>query len=140
MMNFPKDNAAFSWTRHIKNKMVFYHLSGAQILRVFRKPKRREEGIAKDTVAAMVPKTGGGKAARPEEIWIMYRFAKRNANGALRVARSQSGFSHAPRATRNVPSSRVTMISAWRYPGTTKSGERPPIPIEIAEELEKGIY
>jgi hypothetical protein len=56
MITFPKDTPQFSWTRHIKNKMVFYHLSGAQILRIFRKPARREEGIAANTVAAMQSK------------------------------------------------------------------------------------
>ena len=106
MLQFPKDTAQFSWTRHIKNKMVFYHLSGAQILRIFRKPKRVEEGIAPDTVAAMTPRTPR------EELWIMYRMNKGKK-------------------------SRVTMISAWRYPGVTKPGERPTIPEDVLAELER---
>ncbi len=36
--------------------------------------------------------------------------------------------------------SRITMISAWRYPGVTKPGERPKIPDDVLEELEKGTY
>lgn len=120
--------------------MVFYHLSGAQILRIFRKPKRREEGIVPGTFAAMIPKqinrssltaesqTSQLKArsdkpkARPEEIWVMYKINSPKANSS------------------KLKASRVTMISAWRYPGTTKPGERPPIPEDIAEMLEKGVY
>ncbi len=127
MLTFPKDTKQFSWTRHIKNKMVFYHLSGAQILRIFRKPDRIEEGVAENTVAAM---TGRKSAQRPspsvipkprdlqqgrrphEELWIMYKMNKTKK-----------------------PTSRITMISAWRYPGVTKPGERPPIPPDVAEEL-----
>ena len=137
MLTFPKDSSQFSWTRHIKNKMVFYHLSGAQIARIFRKPKRREEGIAKDTVAAMIPKIGGGKTARPEEMWIMYKV---NAAKRLRTtdysrpqpkSRSQSSL-----VSSRLPS-RITMISAWRYPGITKVGERPTIPEDVLAELNR---
>ncbi len=105
MITFPKDTAQFSWTRYIKNKMVFYHLSGAQILRIFRKPQRIEEGIAPDTVAAMISR-------RPkEELWIMYKKNKGKK-------------------------SKITMISAWRYPGVTKPGERPLIPEDVLAEID----
>ena len=137
MLTFPKDTAQFSWTRHIKNKMVFYHLSGAQILRIFRKPTRREEGIAPQTVAAMQarkpansksPITNGGN--RNEELWIMYRLNTKS-----------SSLRHRRLATSRTPTpSRITMISAWRYPGVTKPGERPKIPDDVLEELEKGVY
>jgi len=141
MMNFPKDNASFSWTRHIKNKMMFYHLSGAQILRIFRKPKRREEGVAPETFAAMQPKVANGRqpsaiSRKPlqEELWIMYK-VNRGANSSRSTANSQTGKSdpsgRQPSAvSRKLVTSRVTMISAWRYPGTTKPGERPMIPEE----------
>jgi hypothetical protein len=109
MLTLPKDTARMSWTRHIKNKMVFYHLSGAQILRIFTRPDRREEGIAPGTVAAMkTKKSTSTKNPRKEEIWIMYKTKK----------------------------PKVTMISAWRYPGETKKGERPEIPEDVLRELE----
>jgi hypothetical protein len=151
MITFPKDTPAFSWTRHIKNKMVFYHLSGAQILRIFRKPARREEGIATNTVAAMIPRSSNSSSslrgrsndrgnpsrtdptqrleansyklkAPSEEIWIMYKLNSLKANSS------------------KLKASRITLISAWRYPGVTKPGERPQIPEDVAEMLEKGIY
>lgn len=33
--------------------------------------------------------------------------------------------------------SRITLISAWRYPGVTKKGERPEIPADVLEQLEQ---
>lgn len=148
MISFPKDTAQFSWTRHIKNKMVFYHLSGAQILRIFRKPNRREEGIAPNTIAAMASRrplknnkqeiiNERAKKQRVEEIWIMYRM-----NKGLRT-KNKERESHVLSPQSSVPSkhsqSRITLISAWRYPGTTKPGERPPIPEDVLEELNKVI-
>ncbi len=132
MLTLPKDTARLRWTSHIKNKMVYYHLSGAQILRVFRKPQRREEGIAPGTSAAMISRrssppsviarsTRRGNPVREEEIWIMYKLAK---PATLAVNRQLST---------------VTMISAWRYPGRTKPGSPIPIPQDIREELEQGI-
>ncbi len=127
MMNFPKDNASFSWTRHIKNKMVFYHLSGAQILRIFRKPKRREEGVAPDTVAAMASKKSvGANNPKQEELWIMYKINKKKGGPS-----KLSTINHKP------STARITMISAWRYPGITKAGEHPPIPEDVLAELAK---
>ena len=114
MITFPKDTPRLGWTRHIKNKMVFYGISGATILRIFRSAHRREEGIAPGTSAAMrtVKHNRTGKTAGPKEteLWVMYK---------------------------TTPTKRVTMISAWRYPGKTKVGERPLIPDDVLEELEK---
>jgi hypothetical protein len=139
MLTFPKDTAQFSWTRHIKNKMVFYHISGAQILRIFRKPNRREEGIAPGTSACMQGrKLAGSSKGRAEEIWIMYRMNKglrtKNKERESRVLSPQSS------VLSKHSQSRITLISAWRYPGVTKPGERPLIPADIAEMLERGIY
>jgi hypothetical protein len=151
MLTFPKDTSQFSWTRHIKNKMVFYHLSGAQILRIFRKPTRREEGIAPQTVAAMqARKPANSKSQmvngsnRSEEIWIMYKLNKKANDLQPRANRQPESLSLSGRKLSAVSSqhitSRITMISAWRYPGVTKPGERPSIPEDVAEMLEKGIY
>lgn len=102
MLTFPKDSARLKWTRHIKNKMVFYHLSGAQILRIFRRPDRVEEAIAPGTVGAMK------STKKKTEIWIMYKITA---------------------------GKRITMISAWIYPGKTKPGAPIPIPQDILTEL-----
>jgi len=139
MLTFPKDTREFSWTRHIKNKMVFYHLSGTQILRIFRKPDRIEEGVAPETIAAMQTKKSlGANTPRQEEIWIMYR-----VNKGLRTKnkeREQKSSGSIPQSLVLSSKSRITLISAWRYPGITKPGDRLPIPVEIAEELARGIY
>lgn len=124
MLTLPKDTARLKWTRHIKNKMVFYHLSAAHILRIFRKPDRVEEGIAPDTIAAMKSRKKGigGRVKgtdKTEEIWIMYKISGKKLNPVP--------YTLNPRP--------VTMISAWRYPGKTKPGERPPIPEDILQEL-----
>ncbi|MDP2629368.1 MAG: hypothetical protein Q8P45_01520 [Candidatus Harrisonbacteria bacterium] len=116
MIKFPENSNRFYWTQHIKNKMLFYHLSSAQILRIFRSPDRREEGIAEDTAAAMKTRKKANRKDS-EELWIMYQLASQ------KPARLKS------------KSSKVTMISAWRYPGKTKPGDKPPIPAEILDEL-----
>ncbi len=140
MLSLPKDTARLSWTRHIKNKMVFYHLSGAQVLRIFRRPDRREEGIAPGTSAAMktrVAQRGTRNVERKdqklksEELWIMYKVAQRETRNVKRNGTE----SNVSRSTLHAP--RVTMISAWRYPGVTKVGERPEIPADALSELEK---
>jgi len=69
MITFPKDDAQYRWTAHIKNKMLRYRISAQMIKTILRNPARREEGIAPRTVAVMkrhdTPK-------RKEEMWVMY--------------------------------------------------------------------
>ena len=120
MITFPKDDAQYRWTAHIKNKMLRYRISAQMIKTILRNPARREEGIAPRTVAVMkrhdTPK-------RKEEMWVMYKALSRgkpeNSSGYTLVA---SG-------------SRLLMISAWRYPGVSRAGEPIPIPEDILEEL-----
>lgn len=130
MIKFPKNNERFSWTTHIKSKMMFYHISQAQINRIFRHPERIEEGIAPNTVAAMKSKkknkfsktkslSAGRQGPDQEEIWIMYQVNKKGE----KLKNS------------NFKKSRITMISTWRYPGKTKEGERPEIPEGLLDEL-----
>jgi hypothetical protein len=69
LFKLPKDTKEIHWTRHIKEKMKEYQLSERKLLKIFRNPERKEEGIAPDTVAVM--QTGGRK--RPYEIWLMYQ-------------------------------------------------------------------
>lgn len=92
-----------------------YGLSEQRIKRVIKNPKRKEEGVAKDTVAVMQPissKIINGKEVWKQEVWVMFERKKelRSKNKATKV------------------------ISAWRYPGV--SPERNPIPEEILQELE----
>jgi len=48
-----------------------------------------------------------GSKKHPYEVWIMYQLKEKN----------------------------ITIISAWRYPGTTKPGSKIPIPENILSEL-----
>ena len=63
----------FHWTKHSRIKMRQYRLSEKRVLRIFRKPDRKEEGIAPGTVAAMQI-TGTKK--HPTEVWTMYQLIK----------------------------------------------------------------
>jgi hypothetical protein len=72
LFKLPKDKKEIHWTRHIKEKMREYQLSERKLLKIFKNPERKEEGIAPGTVAVM--QTGGRK--RPYEIWLMYQIRK----------------------------------------------------------------
>lgn len=88
--------------------MSFYHLSKQRVQRVLHSPKRIEEGIAPNTIAMMQPasvKTSAGKPTWNQEIWVMIQQTK----------------------------TRRKIISAWRYPGRTKTGQ--PLPEEILREI-----
>ncbi len=98
------------WTQHSKAKLRQYRFSEKRVLSIFRKPNRKEEGIAPGTFASMQV-TGTKK--HPTEAWVMYVILKR------------------PKG--------IKVISAWRYPGRTPAGERPVIPQDTLEELYKLI-
>ncbi len=115
---FPKDDQRFSWTNHIKNKMLFYGLSEQKIRSVLNAPKRKEEGIAPQTVAVMKRNDRGKKK---EEIWVMYLRRPDINVGGRSPDRERRG--------------RLLMISAWRYPGISKPGTEIPIPNDIRKEL-----
>ena len=100
------------WTNHSKDKMRYYRLSERKVLSIFKRPKRREEGVAPRTIAAMQP---SGTKKNPTEIWIMYQTSSRKIKGQK--------------------TKRVTIISAWRYPGITPLGKRPLIPEDALFEL-----
>lgn len=104
----PQNNEKVFWTKHSKNKMRQYRLSEKRVLRILRKPDRREEGIVPGTIAQMQI-TGTKK--RPTEAWLMYVILKR------------------PKG--------VKIVSAWRYPARTPDGQRPIIPEDILQELFK---
>ena len=117
LVTFPQDDLQFRWTRHIKNKMLFYGLSQQRVRSVVRNPARTEEGIAPDTLAAMQPKKSGKK---PEEVWVMYQRAPKSK----KLLSSRIG--------------QTLMISAWRYPGITKPGQAIPVPQDILDDLASG--
>lgn len=73
LLKLPKETKKIHWTRHIKEKMKQYQLSERKILRIFKKPERKEIGIAPETIAVM--QTAGTKK-HPYEIWLMYQIKK----------------------------------------------------------------
>jgi len=114
LFKLPKDTKEIHWTKHIKEKMREYQLSERKLLKIFRNPERKEEGIAPATVAVM--QTGGRK--RPYEIWLMYQ---------IKISNLKS---------QNSKFKRIIMISAWKYPGKSLI-RKPPIPEEVLENLEE---
>ena len=109
-LRLPESERKIVWTQHSKMKLKQYRFSEKRVLRVFRKPDRKEEGIAPGTIANMQI-TGTKK--HPTEAWMMYQILKK------------------PKV--------IKIISAWRYPGRTPAGERPVIPEDTLEELNRII-
>lgn len=114
-----KDSPKIFWTNHAKEKMRFYRLSSSRMLRVLRHPKRKEEGVAPRTVAAM---QSAGSKKHPYEIWVMYQ-----------IKSQKSKLKSLPRAGSR--GQKLTIISAWRYPGISPMHEPPPMIDEILSEL-----
>ena len=108
LLNLPQNSEKIRWTTHSKNKMRHYQLSEKRVLRVLRKPDRKEEGIAEGTLANM--QTTGTKK-HPTEIWMMYQILKK------------------PRG--------IKIISAWRYPTISPKGKSIPIPDDVLQDLVK---
>jgi hypothetical protein len=106
-----KVNDKYLWTNHSQQKMRFYRLSESWVKRIIRHPARVERGIAPDTIACMQRKDS---KKRKEEIWVMYQLKPRGQ--------------------------KITVISAWRYPGVSPKGEAIPIPEDILNELRMANY
>ncbi|PIV38375.1 MAG: hypothetical protein COS30_02475 [Candidatus Portnoybacteria bacterium CG02_land_8_20_14_3_00_45_8] len=109
------------WTDHVKTKMRQYRLSESRVKRVLRHPKRREVGVAPDTTAGMQP---AGSPKHPYEIWVMWQQKLKIQKSKLKTQFSAGG-------------QRITIISAWRYPGISPVHEPPPIPEEVWELIRK---
>lgn len=103
----PKNSDKYHWTNHAVQKMRYYGLSENRVTRVIKFPKRKEAGVAPETVAVMQP---AGSKNHPYEIWTMYK--------ELNVKKK-------------------IIISAWKYPGVSPMGKKIPIPEEIKMELEQ---
>lgn len=111
LFKFPKDDKNFSWTQHVKNKMLHYRLSEQKIKTVLNNPSRKEEGIAPKTAAAM---KRNDTPKRKEEIWVMFQQQVKSEKFKVKKLR---------------------IISAWRYPGISPKGKEIPIPEDILEDL-----
>jgi hypothetical protein len=124
-IKFPRKDENIIWTEHAKAKMKFYGLSPSRVKKILRKPQRKEEGVAPNTIALMQPasvKIITGKPVWRQEIWLMYQSVKDKPSFGL-----SGGIS------------KVRIISAWRYPGVSPTGKKIPIPDDIRQELEKMI-
>ena len=135
MLSVNKEN--YHWTDHVKMKMRQYGLSESRVKRVLRYPKRLEVGVAEDTVAGMQP---AGSKKHPFEIWVMWAQGRES-----QIAKSKSQI-NSPHP--NLPlqkgkekfrigGERITIISAWRYPGISPLREPPPIPDDVWEEVRR---
>lgn len=124
----PKNNEKYHWTLHSIEKMRYYGLSEQKILNVIKRPKRKEEGIVKNTIAVMQPVSPKpdkeGKAVWKQEIWTMYQIKK---------GRKKRDLSELEKLLQR---DQIKIISAWRYPGI--SPENNPIPEDILRELAEG--
>jgi hypothetical protein len=133
----PKDTKEFFWTGHAKYKMQYYGLGAQKILGVIRRPKRKEEGIVKNTIAVMQPispKIIKNKEIWKQEVWVMYQLRYRGA-----ISKSQFPISkkiqkfNPPAGGQNSTNRQIRIISAWRYPGV--SPKKNPIPEDILREV-----
>ena len=108
--------------------MWYYRLSESRVKRVINSPKRIEEGIAEDTVAMMQP---GGSAKNPYEIWVMVQ------RGSGKYPKAKTIKEKEVVNKLGIKQNSLKVISAWRYPGTTKPGEK--LPAEILRELRSAL-
>lgn len=135
--------------------MHHYGLSEQKVLGVIRRPKRIETGIAPDTVAVMqvagtikkglsIKKSAFANASArqlsPEgeswnqEIWVMYQIKQETINKKQETKKIQNPKLQKLQEAISSPK-KLTIISAWRFPGV--SSEKDPIPAEIWREIEE---
>lgn len=126
------------FTRHAEYKMRQYGLSTQRVRAVIRNPKRREEGIAKNTVAVMQPpsvKRKDGKETWNQEIWVMFQVVE-SQKSKVKSRDSRTGDQESKVESPVGKSEALKVISTWRYPGV--SPKRDPVPEEILREIEEG--
>jgi hypothetical protein len=144
MFNQPKDSDKYSWTNHVKEKMIYYRISESLVKRVIRYPKRKEEGIAPKTIAVMISRESiirkkDKSVKKIEEIWVMYQKTQ-NVNISTQGG-SASGGKNQNNSLKfklgdMIKFPKIRIISAWRYPGASPVGKKIPIPEDILQELE----
>ncbi|HOW60640.1 MAG TPA: hypothetical protein P5548_01025 [Candidatus Moranbacteria bacterium] len=144
----PKNTDKYFWTQHVQEKMHYYGLSEQKVLGVIRKPQRIETGIAENTVAVMIPVGNIKRNKKPsiwnrsfnddgeqekwsQEVWVMYQTKNQKIKNKVTTQNSKL------KELQNKINSnkKITIISAWRYPGV--SPEKNPIPEEIMREIEQ---
>src|SRR3989344_5948728 len=112
MYKKPKNDEKWVWTNHVVGKMGYYRISESLVKRVVRFPKRVERGIAPGTMACM---QSAGSKKHPTEIWVMFQEISPQGSTLLKIQ------------GRTLSNSRKRIITTWRYPGISPTGE--PIPI-----------
>lgn len=131
-IKIPQDDEKFHWTKHSLEKMFYYRISAAKVKNIVFRPRRREEGIAPETIAVM---QAGGSQKRPYETWVMYQIKN--------LPRSETNFCSVVKNSRTRTSlvwgrkkaKIIIIISTWKYPGISHPGQPIPIPEDIREEL-----
>ncbi len=108
-ISIPKSGGKYFWTQHCIRKIFQYRIGPNRIKRIINFPDRKEEGIAKKTIAVMRKKSK--KHHSKGEQWVMYQL-----RGKKRV-----------------------VISVWFYPGITPKGKQIFIPDEVWEEINESI-
>jgi len=115
----------------VVRKMQFYGISESRVKSIIERPKRKEEGIAPETIAVMSP----AGTRKPQEIWVMY--TTKAAKGESQIANRKNLKLPKSGLWKLHPSlKKMTIISAWRYPGISPVRGKIPIPQDILEELE----
>ncbi|MDP2856237.1 MAG: hypothetical protein Q8N90_03955 [bacterium] len=123
----PKNTEELVWTNHSIDKMKQYQLSEQRIRRVLHTSKRKEEGIAPNTIAVM---QSTGSLKHPTEIWVMIQEIK-NEKGKIKSHNEKiSPLSMLRWASKNILNKKIRIISAWRYPGISPIRTVPNIPEE----------
>lgn len=123
----PKNSDKYQWTNHVKDKMLYYGISESLIKRIVRFPKRKEKGIASNTIAVMQP-----TSSKKQEIWVMYQTIESKILGmrAERLKKEENAaYFQLSTASSSLP--KIRIISAWRYPGVSPVNKPIPIPDEI---------
>jgi hypothetical protein len=153
----PKNTDKYYWTQHVQEKMHYYGLSEQKVLGVIRKPQRIETGIAENTVAVMLPvgnvkkkpstwnrsfNDDGQQQKWSQEIWVMYQLRSSETNSKNKITNSKQITNNKnykfQKLKENINiNKKITIISAWRYPGV--SPKKNPIPEEIMREVEEMI-
>lgn len=124
-LKVPQDDEKFSWTRHSLNKMFYYGISATKVKNIIFRPKRKEEGIAPNTIAVM---QSGGSKKNPYETWVMYQMKIQNSKVKSKKYNSFQ-----------TNKKQLIIISTWKYPGISNPNQSIPIPEDIREELLKNL-
>lgn len=160
----PKNSSKYLWTAHVTEKMHYYGLSEQKVLGVIRSPKRIETGIVENTVAVMMPvgnikkgiqkpkwgrpsfgnssinideeSSSSAKASADtwnQEIWVMYQLKSQSRKSKVESKMQNSKLQELNNKINS--DKKITIISAWRYPGVSPKNN--PIPEEILREIEE---